>query len=35
LQREEKLSMLQYIKEDQKKAKGKNEEEKKSYIILE
>jgi hypothetical protein len=35
LQREEKLSVLQYIKEGKKKAKGKNEEKKKSYIILE
>jgi hypothetical protein len=34
LQREEKLSVLQYIKEGKKKAKRKNEE-KKSYIILE
>jgi hypothetical protein len=34
LQREEKLSVLQYIKEGKKKAKGKNKE-KKSYIILE
>jgi hypothetical protein len=36
LQREEKLSVMQYIKEGKQKAKGKNEEQKKkSYIILE
>jgi hypothetical protein len=31
LQREEKLSMLQYIKDGKRKAKGKKEEKKKLY----